>query len=150
MRRGYRLQFCQLDNQVNEIDQPVINLIEDALIAWRTKQTRARGNVSLNKFAEHIGAGRSLLSMWLLGERPVTDEYRKTIAKPIADLVGPHACEILGVTPPDPLLQSINSRWTRIPADKQQKLAELAERYEDEALKNGSKNASKQRKAATS
>ena len=125
----------------------IISLIEEALIVWRTNQTRARDNVSLNKFAEYIGVGRPLLSMWLLGNRPITDKYRPKIAKPIADLLGPVAYRILDVTPPNPYLQDINSRWERIPPDKQKKLAEDAARYETEALKNErSKNTSKRRK----
>jgi transcriptional regulator with XRE-family HTH domain len=111
-------------------DQEIISLLENALIAWRTRQTKARGNVSLNGFAEEIGASRPLVSMWMLGERPVTLNYRKKIAKPIADLVGPEAYQILDVTPPNPYLQKINQIFEYLSPDHQQKLAEDAERYE--------------------
>jgi len=115
---------------VNE--KEIITLIEEALIVWRTNQTRARGSVSLNKFAEEIGASRSLVSMWLLGERPVTLAYRNKIAKPIADLVGSRAYKILDVIPPNPLLQKITQVFERISPEHQQKLAEDAERYVDQ------------------
>ena len=115
-------------------EKEVITLIEEALIAWRTNQTRARGSVSLNKFAEDIGASRSLVSMWLLGERPVTLTYRRKIAKPIADLVGPDAYKILDVTPPNPYLQKINKLFENLSPDHQRKLAEDAERYETNKL----------------
>ena len=110
-------------------EKEIITLIENALIAWRTNQTRARGNVSLNKFAEYLGASRSLVSMWLLGDRPVTLEYRQKIAKPIADLIGPDAYDILNVTPANPYLQKINKLFEQIPPEKQRKLLEDAERY---------------------
>lgn len=96
-----------------ENDHEVMSLIEDALVVWRTKQTRSKGSVSLNKFAEDIGAGRSLVSMWLLGKRLVTLAYRRKIAKPIADLVGPRAYKILDVVPPNPFLQKLNQIWER-------------------------------------
>jgi len=87
-------------------DDPIISLLENALIAWRTKQTKLKGNVSLNAFAEEIGASRPLVIMWMNGERPVTLNYRKKIAKAIADLVGPSAYEILDVTPPNSFTKS--------------------------------------------
>jgi transcriptional regulator with XRE-family HTH domain len=125
-------------------DDQIISLLESALIAWRTKQTKARGNVSLNAFAEEIGASRSLVSMWLLGERPVTLAYRKKISKALADLVGPDAYEILDVVPPNPYLYKINQLFERLSPEHQKKLAEDAERYE---LKNEHlRRASKERK----
>jgi transcriptional regulator with XRE-family HTH domain len=111
-------------------DDPIIQLLENALIAWRTRQTKLRGNVSLNAFAEELGASRSLVSMWMLGERHVTPAYRKKIAKPIADLIGSEAYEILDVVPPNPYLQIINRIFERIPEERQRQLAEEAERYE--------------------
>jgi predicted transcriptional regulator len=112
-----------------KVDEAVITLIEEALIAWRTNQTKARGNVSLNSFADYLGVNRSLVSMWLNKERPVTDESRRKIARPIADLIGPEAYNVLKVNPPNPYLQQIIERFERIPPEKQQKLAEDAERY---------------------
>lgn len=110
-------------------EKEIISLIEDALVVWRTKQTRARGNVSLNKFAEHLGVSRSLLSMWLLGERTVTHEYRTKIAEPIAELLGSDAYNVLGVIPPNPYLQKINQVFEKLSPQHQKKLAEDAERY---------------------
>ena len=129
-------------------DEKIIALLENALIAWRTKQTKARGNVSLNAFAEEIGASRSLVSMWMLGERSVTLAYRKKIAKPIADLVGPEAYEILEVTPPNPYLQIINRVFERIPLDVQRQMAENAEKYENANYENNVQTLLKRRKKA--
>jgi len=120
-------------------EKEIISLIEDALVVWRTKQTRARGNVSLNKFAEHLGVSRSLLSMWLLGQRTVTYEYRAKIAKPIADLLGPDAYNTLDIVPPNPYLQKINQLFERLSPEHQKKLAEDAERYEAKHGKDSSK-----------
>ena len=122
------------------IEKEIISLLENALIAWRTKQTKARGNVSLNAFAEDLGASRSLVSMWMLGERPMTIAYREKVAKPIADLVGSHAYEILGVTPPNPYLQKINQLFAHLSPEHQLKLAQDAERYRVKNNANAEKN----------
>jgi hypothetical protein len=54
---------------------------------------------------------------------------------------------VLELSRPDPYLQKINELWDRIPPEKQQKLAEDAERYE--LTNKGETNATtKQRKAA--
>ena len=127
-------------------DDQIISLLENALIAWRTKQTKLKGNVSLNAFAEELGASRPLVSMWMNGERPVTLNYRKKIAKPIADLVGPSAYEILDVTPPNPFLQKIISYFETLSPEHQRKLAEDAELYKTENLEEHIHNSSKQRK----
>ena len=126
----------------------ILLLIEDALVVWRTNQTRAKGNVSLNRFADYLGVSRSLLSMWQSKERVITTDNKKKISKPIADLVGPRAYEILEVTPPNPLLLAINARWERIPLDKQQKLLELSEQFEIKNDEQRLQEASKQRKEA--
>lgn len=126
----------------------ILLLIEDALVIWRTNQTRAKGNVSLNRFADYLGVTRSLLSMWQSKERTITTDNKRKISKPIADLVGPRAYEILEVTPPNPLLQAINARWERIPPDKQQKLLELSEQFEIKNDEQRLQEASKQRKKA--
>jgi transcriptional regulator with XRE-family HTH domain len=131
------LPICQGFDQMQNVtaiirkvtDDPIISLLENALIAWRTKQTKLKGNVSLNAFAEVIGASRPLVSMWMNGERPVTLNYRKKIAKPIADLVGSSAYEILDVTPPNPYLQKIIGVFENLSDEHQRKLAEDAELY---------------------
>jgi len=127
-------------------DKEIISLLENALIAWRTRQTKARGNVSLNAFAEEIGASRSLVSMWMLGERPVTLAYRKKIAKPVADLVGSQAYEILDVTPPNPYLQRIIGVFENLSPEHQRKLSEDAELYKVKNIEEHIQTSSQQRK----
>jgi transcriptional regulator with XRE-family HTH domain len=125
-------------------EEQIIPLLEEALISWRTKQTKLRGTVSLSAFANELGASRSLVSMWMLGNRKITPAYRKKIAKPLADLLGNHVYEILEVPSPNPYLQKINQVFERLSPEHQQKLADDAERYE---VKNdNAKKASRKRK----
>lgn len=141
--------MSQHGENVTKYDQALITLIETALIAWRTKQTKARKNVSLNGFADYLGVSRSLVSMWLNDERPVTPEQREKISKPIADLVGPETYNILKVTPPNPFLQQIIERFERIPSEKQQRLAEDSARYETINNAENTQTASKRREKRT-
>lgn len=109
--------------------QVEISLLEEALIVWRTRQTKLRGNVSLNSFADFIGASRSIVSMWMLGERSITDAYKKKIADPLADLVGTKAYEILNVNPSDPDLQRLSQIWNHLPAKIRKGMLKQGEKY---------------------
>lgn len=105
------------------------------------KQQRRR--MSLDKFAAYLGVSRPLVSYWLKGTIPSLENVQI-----LAEKFGPEVYDVLQLPRPNPFLNKINKIWERIPPEKQQKLAEDAQRYEDEALKNGSENASKHRKTA--
>lgn len=108
---------------------------------WQAEQEK---RASLDDFASLLGYSRPTISMWLNGTRtPGLDAIDH-----LASIIGVEVYDSLGMARPDPRLQTINKIWERIPPDKQQKLAEDAERYQGEALKNGSENASKHRKTA--
>lgn len=114
----------------------------DYLLSKLQEYEKQRGRrTSLDKFAEYLGVSRPLVSYWLKGTKPSLENVQILATK-----FGPEVYDVLNLPRPDPHLQSIHTRWENIPPDKQQQLAKDAERYEAEALKNGSKNASKQRK----
>lgn len=92
-----------------------IALLEEALIAWRTNQTKIRGNVSLNSFADYLGASRSIVSMWMLNERDISEKYKKVIALPLYQLLGPKVYEVLGIAPVDEDLERLSQIWKFIP-----------------------------------
>ena len=127
----------------NVTTQAEISMLEEALIVWRTRQTKIRGNVSLNSFADYIGASRSIVSMWTLGERPITDAYKKKIAPPLAELVGPKVYEILNVTPSDPDLQRLNKIWQYIPEKIRQNFLQQGEKYVKENIDDEQKSTAK-------
>lgn len=107
-------------------------------LEWQLEQGESKSQA---EFAGLLGVKRTSLTMWMNGDHlPENENVEK-----LANVLGPEVYDLLGLPRPDPLLKSINSRWERIPPEKQQKLAELAEQYENEALKNGPKKSSKQR-----
>lgn len=122
---------------------PFSVLLERKFLEWQIAQG---GRKSQAEFASLVGVSRPAFTMWLNGQHLPDRES----AVKLANYLGPEILDALDLPRPDPYLQSINSRWSRIPAEKQRKLAELAEQYEKEAMKNGSKNVSKQRKTTQS
>lgn len=88
---------------------------------------------------------QQLVNDWIRGKyKPSDDKYLLVLEEKL----GREIYDVLNVKRPNPFLQSINSRWDRIPPDKQAQLAKDAAHYEAEALKNGSKSTPKSRKTA--
>lgn len=86
----------------------------------------------MNSFAEFLGASRPIVSMWTLGERPITEAYKKKIAAPLAELVGPKAYEILNVVPSDPDLQRLTQIWQYLPEKIRRSFIKQGEKYANE------------------
>lgn len=120
---------------------PFSTFLERKFLEWQIEIGERKPQA---EFAKLLGVSRSALTMWMNGTHLPDLES----AKKLGNFLGPEIFDILNLPRPDPFLQSINSRWDRIPPDKQEKLAKDAERYAAEALKNGSENASKNRKTA--
>jgi hypothetical protein len=118
-------------------------LLEEALIEWRTQQTKKRGNVSLNGFADAIGANRSIVSMWMLGDRPITDAYKKKIASPLFELVGPKAFEILQVNPSDPDFDRLGVIWKYLPLKLRRGMLQQGEKFVKENVSDEERSGSK-------
>jgi transcriptional regulator with XRE-family HTH domain len=118
---------------------PFSTLLERKFLQWQIEIGERKSQA---EFAQLLGVSRSALTMWMNG----THLPDRESAGKLANFLGTEIYDLLELPRPDPNLQKIKRVWENIPSDKQQKLAEIAERYETEALKNGSKNASKQRK----
>jgi len=118
---------------------PFGSFLERKYLEWQIEIGERKSQA---EFAKLMGVSRASITNWMNGENVPDLES----AKKIASLLGNEVFDVLGIPRQNPYLQKITQIWERIPADKQQKLAEEAERYEVEALKSGSKNASKQRK----
>ena len=122
---------------------PFSTFLERRYLEWQIEIGERKSQA---EFARLIGVSRASITNWMNGENVPDLES----AKKIAAILGPEVFDFLEMPRPNPLLQKLNQIWERIPADKQQKLAQDAERYEAESLKNGSKDASKQRKTKPS
>lgn len=106
-----------------------VALLEEALIAWRTQQTKSKDTVSITAFADYLGASRSIVSMWMLKDRPITESYRNKIALPLANLLGPKVYEILRVEPIDSDLNRMIKIWKYIPEKIRQGFLQKGEEF---------------------
>jgi transcriptional regulator with XRE-family HTH domain len=117
----------------------------DYLLSKLQEFERQKGQrVSLDMFAEYLGVSRPLVSYWLKGTKPSLENVQILASK-----FGPEVYDALGLPRPNPFLQKISEIWERIPPEKQQKLAEEAERYEIKDHEQNTKTASKRRKTST-
>lgn len=83
---------------------------------------------TLDKFAEHLGVKRPILSLWLSGKnKPSLDSVRQ-----LAEILGPEIYDALDMPRPNPYLQTINKLFERLTPEHQRRLAEDAERYQTE------------------
>jgi transcriptional regulator with XRE-family HTH domain len=105
------------------VTEKEIKLLEDALIEWRARQTRKRGSVSLNKFANYLGVSRSLLSMWLSGERTITQKSKVEISEHLAGLLGNRVYKLFNVPSPDPALLYISNSWDDLTPEQQNEVS---------------------------
>jgi len=99
------------------------SLLLKYFLNWQAKQGK---RASLNDFADLLGYSRPTISMWLNGTRiPGLGAIEH-----LASIIGLEVYDALNLTRPNPLLQKLSKIWENIPAEKQQQLAEEAERYE--------------------
>lgn len=99
---------------------------------------------TIEEFAAYLGVSRPLLNMWMNGN--ITKPGRQNI-KMLVQIFGLEVYDAIGEKRPNPYLHRIEQIFENIPPDKQQRLAEQAERYETENER--SSKSSAKRKNAT-
>jgi len=116
--------------------------LEQTFLKWQADNGK---RASLLEFADHIGYSRPLISMWLAAKRlPGEDGVTR-----LAELFGDEIYDVLDLPRPNPYLQKINQIFEKLSPEQQQKLAEMAERYEVKSNEANSQRASMQRKTST-
>ena len=117
---------------------------------WEEQQSGKRSTYTafalwLSNNSLGIVLKQQLVNDWIRGKyKPSEDKYLLVLEEKF----GKEIYQVLDVKRPDPLLQSINSRWDRIPPEKQQRLAELSEEFEIKNDEHRLQETSKQRKKA--
>jgi transcriptional regulator with XRE-family HTH domain len=114
--------------------------LEQQYLAWQNKIGKRK---TIEEFAFYIGVSRPLLNMWLNGDRKPGKENVRLLA----DTFGLEVYDVLGVDRPNKFLYRINQVFDNIPPDKQQQLAEQAERFETENERNKISRLPKAKKA---
>ena len=107
---------------------PFSTLLERKFLEWQIEMGQRKSQA---EFAILLGVSRSALTMWMNG----THLPDRESAGKLANFLGPEIYELLEMPRPNPYLQKINQVFERLSPEKQQKLAEDAERYEVEKKK---------------
>lgn len=120
---------------------PFTVLLERKFLEW---QLQSGGRKSQAEFATHLGVKRTSLTMWMNGdhlpERANVDQ--------LAKVLGIEVYDALDLPRPNPYLQKINQIFEKLSPEHQQKLAEMAERYETNNTEHKAQRASKDRKTS--
>lgn len=120
----------------------------DYFIEWEKQQPKKRSSYSafsrwLSDNSYKTVIKQQLVSDWINGRYKPEDEKYLLV---LAEKIGNEIYEVLGVEPPNPYLQKINSLFQYLSPKHQQQLADEAERYEAENHAKDRATASKQRK----
>lgn len=116
--------------------------LEKKFLEWQIKQGR---RTTLREFSEYLGVSRAAISLWLNGDR-LPDQIN---IQKLAEMFGYDIYDALDLPRPNPYLQKINKVFERLSPEHQQKLAEMAERYEVDNNEANAKRTSKRRKTST-
>jgi len=92
--------------------------------------------ISLKEFAESFEVSQALLSMWMNGERPVSEKHKKRII----ERYGAEAVQAFGG---DPDLHFLQEKWDLLTPEKRRSIREQVEEY---ATQNETKRASNKRR----
>lgn len=115
--------------------------LEKKFLEWQIKQGK---RTTLREFSEHLGVSRAAISLWLNGDRiPDQNNIQK-----LAEVFGYDVYDALDLPRPNPYLQKINQIFERLSPEHQQKLADMAEKYEVDNIEAHAKRASKERKTS--
>jgi transcriptional regulator with XRE-family HTH domain len=114
--------------------------LERQYLDWQRREGKRK---TLEDFARYLGISRPLLSMWMKGTRRPGSENIELLA----ETFGLEVYDALELDRPNPYLQRINQLFPKITSERQQKLAEDAERYGSENERH--KAASRKRKASS-
>ena len=115
--------------------------ITQKFLDWQSNQGKRK---TIDDFAAYIGVSRPLLNQWMNGNIPRPG--RENISR-LAEIFGLELYDVLEIPRPNIYLQRVTKVFENIPPEKQQKLAEDAERYEVKDAR--SKKPSGKRKTAT-
>jgi hypothetical protein len=89
-------------------------ILEKALIVWRTNQTKNHASVSINSFSKYLGYSRPMVTQWMNGKRSVTYEAFEKMMPRLHDLIGPEIYNMREHPEPDLVLRYFISSWEEL------------------------------------
>lgn len=112
------------------------SVLERALAEWRKRETLNKQKTSLPFFAKYLGYSRPAVSLWLNGDKDISEDALLHMLPKIASLLGLEIYDELEIERPNLLLEYANRHWNNVPLKEQQKIAALISKHTDEPLPN--------------
>lgn len=112
-------------------------LLEQALAEWRKRQTLIKGKTSVSEFANFIEYSQTTVSLWLNGDREITEKALLEILPKLIELLGEDICDELGIKRPDVLYEYVSKNWNEAPIEERKRIAKILEKYSKKPIPNG-------------
>jgi transcriptional regulator with XRE-family HTH domain len=120
---------------VNLAKAPII--LEKALAEWRKKQTLRKEKTSVSEFANFIEYSQTTVSLWLNGDREITEKALLEILPKLIELLGEDICDELEIPRPDVLYGYVSENWNEAPIEERKRIAKIIEKYSNKPIPNG-------------
>ncbi len=112
------------------------SILERALAEWRKQETLKRGKTSVSKFAEFLDYSQTAVSLWLNGDRNISEEALIDILPKMVDLLGLEIYDELEIPRPNPLHQYITTHWDQLPEEEQKRISKIVSKYTKDPVPN--------------
>lgn len=104
-------------------------ILENALAEWRKQQTLKKDKTSVSEFANFLEYSQTTVSLWLNGDREISEEAILFIIPKLEKLLGIEVYDELEIERPDQLLEFIKGNWNKTPQEEKAKIAKIVEKY---------------------
>ena len=111
-------------------------ILEKALIVWRTRQTINHASVSINSFAKYLGYSRPMVTNWMGGKRPVSYEAFEKMLPQLHNLIGADVYLMREHPEPDLVLKHLIRSWDDLTEEQRMDLSGMLEDFLAENRKN--------------
>ena len=111
-------------------------LLEIALAEWRKRQTLTKGKTSVSEFANFLNYSQTTVSLWLNGDREISEEALLAILSKLTELLGYEIYDELEIPRPDALYEYVNENWKNAPLEERIKVAKIIRKYSNKPLPN--------------
>lgn len=111
-------------------------VLEQALAEWRKQETLRKGKTSVSKFADFLDYSQTAVSLWLNGDRGISEEAILAILPKLAELLGVEVYDELEVPRPDKIYEYVTDNWNKAPIEEQERIAKIISKYSKKPLPN--------------
>lgn len=112
-------------------------ILEKALAEWRREQTLKKEKTSVSEFANFLNYSQTTVSLWLNGDREITEKAILEILPKLIEILGVDICDELEIPRPDTLYGYVTENWNDAPIEEKKRIAKIIEKYSKKPIPNG-------------